>query len=122
MKFVIGDVVRTINNIVGVKLGDILGPLLFTFYVTAIIETWKLSCDIPFCVFCTKKDYVMTGRRIIIKGEDFELSDSEYADDTALLFENRYNTQQGSILIYNHSNCSGMDIYTSVLNPELQRF
>ena len=39
VKFVIGDVVRTINSTVGVKQGDILGPLLFTFYITAMIET-----------------------------------------------------------------------------------
>lgn len=118
VKFVIGDVVRTINSIVGVKQGDILGPLLFTFYITAMIETWKLSCDIPFCVFRTKKDYVMTGRRITTKGEDFELPDSEYADDTALLFESRYHIQQGSISIIKHSDRFGMDIHTGVSNPK----
>lgn len=118
VKFVIGDVVRTINSIVGVKQGDILGPLLFTFYITAMIETWKLSCGIPFCIFRSKSDFVMTGRRTTTKGEDFELPDSEYADDTALLFESRDHIQQGATSIIVHFDRFGMEIHTGAINPK----
>ena len=36
-----------------------------------------------------KTDFIMTGRRVTTKGIDFLLGDSEYADDTAVLFNTR---------------------------------
>ena len=60
----------------------------------------------------------MTGRKTTTKGEDFELPDSEYADDTALLFESRGHIQQGSISIIVHFDNFDMEIHTGVINPK----
>ncbi|XP_066928721.1 uncharacterized protein [Clytia hemisphaerica] len=60
----------------------------------------------------------MTGRRTTTKGEDFELPDSEYADDTALLFESRDHIQQGATSITVHFDRFGMEIHTGAINPK----
>ena len=117
VKFTIGDITHKIDCIVGVKQGDILGPLLFTFYIAAMIETWKASCDIPFCVFRSKDDFTMTGRKTNTNGEDFELLDSEYADDTALIFDSRRNIVRGSISVVRHFDRFAMEIHTGEIEP-----
>ena len=49
--------------------------------------------DRPLCIFRTKKDFILTGRRSATKGIDFSLSDSEYADNTDVLFDSRENLE-----------------------------
>ena len=39
-----------------VKQGDILGVILFTFFIAAMMITWRASCNIPVCMFCSKMD------------------------------------------------------------------
>ena len=92
VKFVINDVTKSIESIIGVKQGDILGPLLFIFYLAAVMISWRNAFDRPVCIFHTKIDDVLTGRRYNTKKdtEKFELPDSEYADDTAVLFTSRW--------------------------------
>ena len=86
VKFTVNDVTNTIESVIGVKQGDILGPLPFLFYLAAVMTTWRNIHKRPLCVFYTKMDDVLTGRRYNSKGEEFTLPDSEYADDTAVLF------------------------------------
>ena len=43
VKFVVNDVTKTIESIIGVKQGDILGPLLFIFYLTGVMITWRAT-------------------------------------------------------------------------------
>ena len=80
------------NCIIGVKQGDILGPTLFTFFIAAVMITQRNTSKLSVCIFKTKEDAVMTGRSYRAYGEDLPLQDSEYADDTALLFSNREET------------------------------
>ena len=117
VKFDIDGVSCILDCIIGVKQGDILGPLLFVFFIAAIMITWKLTCDIPACVFRTRDDFMLTGRKPHCNGEDFDLFDSEYADDTAVIFFNRENTLLGVISLITHFNKFGMEIHTGVSDP-----
>jgi len=42
-KFFVGGVEQTIEPIIGVKQGDILGPDLFIFFMVAVLKTWRSS-------------------------------------------------------------------------------
>ena len=84
--FTVDEVTKTLECIIGVKQGDILGPIIFTFFIAAVMITWKVDCDIPAYAFKTKMDVILTGRSYQTYGEEFALLDSEYADDTAVLF------------------------------------
>ena len=55
-------ITEPINNNVGVKQGDILGPTVFTFVITSTISSWRDTCSATRCVFMCKNDSQMTGR------------------------------------------------------------
>jgi len=51
--------------------------------------TWRTRYNRPLCMFRTKDNFCLTGRKINTTGLDFAFDDSEYADDTAVLFDSR---------------------------------
>ena len=59
----------------------------------------------------------MTWRRYTAWGEELPLLDSEYADDTAVLFDNRNHLVEGIVNIVEHLACFGTEIHTGVLEP-----
>ena len=62
---------------------------------------------------------MITGRRPTAKGTPFELNDSEYADDTAVLFDSRKSAVEYCPLLVNHFRQYGMEIHTGdVRDPE----
>ena len=87
------------------------GPALFTFYIAAIMITWRQAYDRPLCWFRTLNDSKLTGRRFNKKGTDFTIDDSEYADDTAVLFESREDLVEFAPLLMNHFRRFGMEIH-----------
>ena len=111
VKFTVNDVTNTIDCIIGVKQGDILGPILFSFFLAAIIITWRAEFDRPLCMFRTNEDYVMTGRDVNAAGDDFAVPDSEYADDTAVLFTSRHDLEQSTPALIGHFGRFGMDVH-----------
>ena len=115
VKFVINDVTKSIESIIGVKQGDILGPLLFIFYLASVMISWRNAYDRPVCIFHTKFDDVLTGRRYNTKRniEEFSLPDSEYADDTAVLFTSRESTETYVPLLLNHFIRFGLEIHVA---------
>ena len=73
--FTVNDITQTIDCVIGVKQGDILGPILFTFYLAAIMITWRANHPRPLCVFHSKQDYVLTGRKSTEQGDEFSIPD-----------------------------------------------
>ena len=118
VKFIVNDITNTIECVIGVKQGDILGPLLFLFYLAAVMITWKNIHKRPLCIFHTKMDDVLTGRRCNTKGEEFALSDSEYADDTAVLFPCRESLEVYLPLMIAHFAKFGLEIHVGTRTPK----
>ena len=117
MKFTIDEITSIIRNTIGVKQGDILGPILFTFFICAIMYTWRAKFHINPCIFFSKEDACMTGRKYNARGDSFPLLDSEYADDTAVLFANRHDLVEGIVSIIEHFSRFGTEIHTGILEP-----
>lgn len=56
VKFTVDDVTESLDCIIGVKQDDILGPILFTFLIAAVMITWKTSCNNLICMFRFQMD------------------------------------------------------------------
>ena len=112
VKFNVDNVEHTITCSIGVKQGDILGPILFTFFVAAVMITWRMTFNGPFCFYRTKRDYVMTGRSYRAYGDEFSVPDSEYADDTAALFVSRESVDTDVPRLIRHFARFGMEVHT----------
>ena len=115
VKLTVGTATHVLRCIIGVKQGDILGPILFTIFA-AIMITWRKIYDGPLCTFRSKKDFILTGRRPNVKGIDFSISDSEYADDAAILFDSRETLETFTPLLINHFEKFGMEVH--VFHPD----
>ena len=61
VKFTVDDITQSLDSIIGVKQGDILGPILFTFFIAAVMIIWKAYCNITVCMFCSKINATLTG-------------------------------------------------------------
>ena len=109
--FEVDSVSHTMPTSIGVKQGDILGPALFIIFIAAVMITWRKIHKRPLCIFRTKNDSQLTGRRYNSKGTDFDVDDSEYADDTAVMFNSREDTEFYSPLLVDHFDSFGMEIH-----------
>ena len=119
VKFEVEGLEHEVNCTIGVKQGDILGPVLFIIFMAGVMSDWRKITDCPAIVFLSKPDNVITGRRPTAKGTPFELNDSEYADDTAVLFDSRQSAVEYCPLLVNHFREYGMEIHTGdVRDPE----
>ena len=112
VKFEVEGLEHEVNCTIGVKQGDILGPVLFIIFMAGVMSDWRKITDCPAIVFLSKPDNVITGRRPTAKGTPFELNDSEYADDTAVLFDSRQSAVEYCPLLVNHFRQYGMEIHT----------
>ena len=73
--------------------------------------TWRETFDGPVCVFRSKPDFVLTGRSHRAYGHEFQLTDSEYADDTAVLFISRASLDTGVPHLVQHFGRFGMEVH-----------
>ena len=53
--FEVDEISHTILSILGVKQGDILGPILFVMFIAAIMMTWRAKYDRPTCACSVPK-------------------------------------------------------------------
>ena len=74
--------------------------------------TWHLVDRRQLCIFYTKPDFVLTGRSYRARGgQEFNLPDSQYADDTALLFTSRQSLVDSIPLLITHFEKFGLEIH-----------
>ena len=116
INFSIDDVTQNLENVIGVKQGDILGPRLFNLFMYAVMLTWNQIYNRSLCIFKTKPDFVLTGRSYRARGIDFSLPDSQYADDTAILFISRELLEEFAPLLIAHFAKFGLSIHVG--SPE----
>ena len=123
VQFDVDGVVKTLMAIIGVKQGDLLGPQLFTFFMAAVMETWRSSSSYQLPTFRTARDFQMTGRRSTAQGDEFTVSDSEYADDTALPFCSRADLDEQTPRVVTHFRRWGMEVHEGILdsNGDVQK-
>ena len=108
----VNEVSHNLRNIIGVKQGDILGPRLFNLFMYAVMLTWHYLDNYPLCIFHSKPDFILTGRSYCaLGGTVFSFSDSQYADDTAILFTSRETLEQLSPLLIAHFARFGLSIH-----------
>ena len=119
VKFEHEGVTQTLDSIIGVKQGDLLGPDLFTFFMAAVMKTWRSSYSYSLCCVNTKADFQLTGHKPTDKGIESSVPDSEYADDTAFLFESRADCQRMTPLMVEHFDKWGLEVHVgSDTNPK----
>jgi len=116
VQFDVDGVLKTIEAIIGVKQGDLLGPLLFTFFMAAVMETWRSSSSYELPTFHSRPDFQMTGRRSTARGDEFTVGDSEYADDTAMPFCSRSDLDEQTPRVVAHFGRWGMEVHEGILD------
>ena len=98
--FEVDGIIRRLSSTIGVKQGDLLEPELFTYFMWQgwwRQQTWRSGHDYEYCtVYVENKGRLRahggrnpnTGGKNVFGKQyyDFAVSDSEYADDTAIPF------------------------------------
>ena len=120
--FEVDGLKRRLSSTIGVKQGDLLGPELFTFFMAGVMETWRAGHDYEYCKLRTREDFILTGRNPNTGSKhvygkqytEFAVSDSEYADDTAILrvpFCNRADAEKYTPLLMEHFRRRGLEVH-----------
>ena len=97
-------------------------PVEFVFFIAGIMLSWYAVSDYPLCVLRSRNDYVLSGRRYNAgsAADDFTVSDSRYADDTAVAFCTRadLNEQTAPLWLIIATNLSLPLIFSSFITCE----
>ena len=66
-----------------------LGPVLFSIFMMAVMTSWRAKSDQSNCVCLFKHDEVLKGRKHNAHRDKYTVDASEDAEDTAALFVSR---------------------------------
>ena len=104
---------------IGVKQGSTEGPDLFIFYIAAIMETWRSEHDYNLPTMRSCADFQLTGRRpgTGSVADEFAVIDSEYADDTALVFCSKADVEAQTPNVMLHFKRWGMEVHAGTYDP-----
>ena len=75
-----------------------------------------MTSSYELCAFRPRPDFVMTGRRFNVSGDEFTFSDSEYADDTGLAFCSRSDVEEQTPRVMHHFEKWGMEMHAGILD------
>ena len=118
VKFEIDGVEKILNSIIGVKQGDLLGPILFIFYIAAIMFSWRSEHTYDLCIFRSREDFTMTGRAPSTSGDPTTIGDSKYADDTGMPFTSRKDLDEQTPKVSIHFGRWGMEVHDGIYAPD----
>ena len=90
---------------------------LFDYYIAGVMESWRATHTYELCTFRTRPDFQMTGRRSNAVGDEFAVSDVEYADDTGMPFCSRADAEEQIPLAMQHFVDWGLLVHAGVLDP-----
>jgi len=128
VEFTVQGVKMILESLIGVKQGDILGPILFVLFICGIMMSFrKKHPNSQACVFRTKQDFELRGRKFDHGGEGFlgpgecrngvhavKVDDSEYADDCAVMYPSDVELRYYTPLLFTHFSLFG--IYQPLLS------
>lgn len=108
----------SISATAGVPQGNSMSPVLFIFYIQAVLETLddefvKCAVDRDKPTFRYKMDHVIHGRRWDARRGviDMEAGESLYADDAAFLFTSRKSLCECAVIIDRHFTAFGLQVH-----------
>lgn len=85
--------------------------------MAAVIKSWRSSHSYNLCTVRCKADFQLTGRRPTTKGDlEFDVTDSEYADDTVFTFESREDCERITPQIVKHFTRWGLEVHVGAEN------
>ena len=109
----IGDVDATITSLIGVRQGSCEGPVLFLFMIQAVMETMQWPEEVTKPQFRTREEGETYGATQVHEHGSFtyEFWVSLFADDCALIFNNREELEIGTKYINNHLSAFGLQMH-----------
>ena len=89
---------------------------MFIIYMVAQTNTWKQKEDTSPCLFRSKQDSIITGRRHnIVRGvEELTMIESAYANDDAFLFPSREIAERDTPQMMKHCAEWGMEVHSGI--------
>jgi len=93
--------------------------------MAAVLETWRSLHSYDLCIMRSKEDFILTGRNHKTGGKnlngkrftEFAVSDSEYADDTAIPFTSRSDAEIFTPLLMEHFRRWGLEVHAGSYSP-----
>jgi hypothetical protein len=106
-----------VDSTIGVRQGSNEGPVLFLFFMQAIMDTLKWPSSVSKVAFMsspsTTNQPKFNFNHPISEVIDFTFSNALFADDCAFLFESREAIVKGTECFFNHLKSFGVDMHVA---------